>query len=260
MKQLRTLAVTFDSQLPPWELPKFRGAFARKVGLENEWFHNHNNETGGYHNRYPLIQYKVNARDGGYQPMLLCIEQGVEEAHHFFSKPEWDMQVGDKHHDMRIAHLNVEKYTLNVWEDQTFRYRLHNWQALNTENYLEYKDLNSLSKRIAFLDKVLASNILSFARGVDWEVPRHFDIQIDHVISEKWVPYKGVKVLAFSVEFTGNISLPEWIGLGKGGSTGWGVVRLQGGRNALYKHSMQNAAESLKDAGLSFLCNEASKK
>jgi hypothetical protein len=97
MKHLRTLAVTFDSQLPPWELPKFRGVFAHKVGLENEWFHNHNNETGGYHNRYPLIQYKVNARGGGaFQPMLLCIDQGVEEAHHFFSKPEWDMQVGQE--------------------------------------------------------------------------------------------------------------------------------------------------------------------
>ncbi len=227
MKKLRTLSVTFDSQLPPWELPRFRGAMAHKVGLQHEWFHNHNHDTGGFHQRYPLIQYKVNARDGGFQPMLLCVEEGVEEAHHFFSQPEWGLQVGQTHHEMRIAKLDVQQYTLNVWEDQQFHYRLHNWQALNTENYLEFRKLTSLSKRLAFLEERLAAQILTFARGVDWEVPRHFDVEITSLNSEKWVPYKGVKVLAFTVEFSGNLSLPDWIGLGKGGSVGWGVVRRQ---------------------------------
>lgn len=59
MQPLRILSVTFDTHLDPWDLPKFRGAIARKVGLEHEWFHNHDNENGGYHQRYPLIQYKL---------------------------------------------------------------------------------------------------------------------------------------------------------------------------------------------------------
>jgi hypothetical protein len=241
MKHVRTLAVTFDSELPPWELPKFRGAFAHKVGLEHEWFHNHNNESGGYHMRYPLIQYKVNARGGGsFQPMLLCIEDGVEEAHHFFSQPEWTMRVGERTHEMRIANLQVERYTLNVWEDQQFHYRIHNWQALNTDNYLEFREINRPSERFAFLEKVLASQILTFARGVDWEIDRRFEVKITNIVNEKWVPYKGIKVLAFTAEFSTNASLPEWFGLGMGGSTGWGVVRRQGRVNGIaLSHPLQ---------------------
>ena len=60
-KALRLLSVTFQSTIEPWELPQFRGAMAHKVGLEHEWFHNHNNEDPDkpkLHYRYPLIQYK----------------------------------------------------------------------------------------------------------------------------------------------------------------------------------------------------------
>lgn len=37
--------------------------------------------------------------------------------------------------------------------------------------------------------------------------------------------YKGVKVLSFGIGFKTDLSLPEWIGLGKGNSVGWGVLR-----------------------------------
>ncbi|MCB0573045.1 MAG: hypothetical protein KDC61_00560, partial [Saprospiraceae bacterium] len=42
---------------------------------------------------------------------------------------------------------------------------------------------------------------------------------------ERWIGYKGVKVLAFSLEFSCNVALPDYIGLGKGCSSGWGVLK-----------------------------------
>lgn len=230
--KLRTLAVTFDLPMNPWELPRFRGAIAGKVGLEHDWFHNHNNETGGLHHRYPLIQYKVSPHDGGFRPMLLCLDQGIEEAHHFFSQPDWsvDLKQGSgattAYHTvpLRIAHLHVDQTTLNVWEHD-FAYRLHNWQALNTDHYREYRALEGIAERFAFLENILASHILSFARGVGWTLARRFDVKITKLLGEKFVEYKGVKVLGFSLEFKANVSLPEWIGLGKGGGVGFGVVR-----------------------------------
>ncbi len=67
MKKLRLLAVSFDTHISPWELKQFRGAVSQKVGLEHEWFHNHDNSgeeqdspsygRPRYHHRYPLIQY-----------------------------------------------------------------------------------------------------------------------------------------------------------------------------------------------------------
>lgn len=234
MKKLRTLAVTFDTPLNPWELPRFRGAMAWKVGLEHEWFHNHNNETGGLHHRYPLIQYKVSPHNGGFRPMLLCLDEGIEEAHHLFSQPDWALDIrrgsgGDTARQtlpLQIAQLHVNQYTLNVW-DRDFAYRLHNWQALNSEHYLTYRRLEGIAERFAFLENILANHILSFARGVDWTLARRFDVRITKLIAEKYVEYKGVKVLGFSLEFKAPLSLPEWIGLGKGGGVGFGVLRAQ---------------------------------
>jgi hypothetical protein len=238
MKKVRTLAVTFDTPLQPWELPRFRGAMAYKVGLEHEWFHNHNNETGGLHHRYPLIQYKAFPHNGSFRPMLLCLEQGIEEAHHFFSQPDWSVDLrrgsgGDTAYEtmpLRIASLQVQQYGLNAW-DHDFHFRIHNWQALNSDHYRIYRDLDGVVERFSMLENVLANHMLSFARGVDWTVPERFEVKITKMISEKFVEYKGVKVLGFSLEFKTSLSLPEWIGLGKGSGVGFGVVRRQRNNN-----------------------------
>jgi CRISPR/Cas system endoribonuclease Cas6 (RAMP superfamily) len=40
------------------------------------------------------------------------------------------------------------------------------------------------------------------------------------------LPFKGRKVLTFCVNFKTNVSLPDYVGLGKGSSVGFGVVKL----------------------------------
>ena len=128
MKRLRILHVSFDANIQPYQLPAFRGALAAKVGWEHEWFHNHDNENGGTHNRYPLIQYKLDTYKGQMRPMLLCLENGIEEAHHLFSQPDWTLDLHGTALPLKIANLNVNQYTLNTWE-RPFAYRLHKWQA-----------------------------------------------------------------------------------------------------------------------------------
>ncbi|MDZ4840359.1 MAG: hypothetical protein SGJ04_10160, partial [Bacteroidota bacterium] len=51
---IRIISVTFCDYIKQIEIPAFRGAFAEKVGFENELFHNHKAE-GGFHYSYPLI-------------------------------------------------------------------------------------------------------------------------------------------------------------------------------------------------------------
>lgn len=253
MKKLRLLAVSFDTHIQPWELKRFRGAVARKVGLEHEWFHNHDNSlqsgslelavgdkrTGWdedtptraldkprYHHRYPLIQYKIDTHGQQMRPMLLCLDDCIEEAHHFFSQSDWSLQIGNERHDMRIARLHVDQINLNVWE--TFLpYRLHKWRALNSDNFRQWQQLEGVAERFIFLENILAANILSFARGVGWELDKRFEVKITKLVKEEWVSFKDVKVLAFTVEFKANLSIPDYIGLGQGSGEGFGVVRRQ---------------------------------
>ena len=142
MKRLRILAVSFDTNIQPYQLPAFRGAIAAKVGLQHDWFHNHDNENGGTHNRYPLIQYKLDTHQGQMRPMLLCLDNAIEEAHHFFSQSDWTIDIRQDTHNLKIAKLNVHQYTLNTWQ-RPFTYRLHKWQAMNAENYQKYQILSA---------------------------------------------------------------------------------------------------------------------
>jgi hypothetical protein len=266
MKKLRLLAVSFDSHLQPWDLPKFRGAVARKVGLEHEWFHNHDNSSapsgpaeagdwdsedaaptvaGGklcYHHRYPLIQYKIDTQGQQMRPMLLCLDDCIEEAHHFFSQADWSLRIGQQQHDMRISRLHVDQINLNVWEN-FLPYRLHKWRALNSENFRQWQQLEGVAERFAFLENILAAHILSFARGVGWELDKRFEVKITQQLKEEWVSYKGIKVLAFTIEFKANISMPDFIGIGQGAGFGFGVVRRQGQQKINKSTSLETTNE-----------------
>ncbi len=260
MKKLRLLSVSFDTNIQPWELKQFRGAVARKVGIEHEWFHNHDNSgqfdslTVGsgqsadpikprYHHRYPLIQYKIDTHGQQMRPMLLCLDDCIEEAHHFFSQSDWSLRIGERTHEMRIARLHVDQINLNVWE-QPLPYRLHKWRALNSENFREWQQMDGIVERTAFLENILAANILSFARGVGWELDKRFEVKITRMLNEEWVSFKDVKVLAFTVEFKANVSMPDFIGLGAGSGEGFGVVRRQGDLRAF--HQQTNTEQTIE--------------
>ncbi len=225
MKNLRILAIAFDAHIQAYELPQFRGAIARKVGIEHEWFHNHDNQNSGFHNRYPLIQYKLDACNGQLRPLLLCLDEGIEEAHHFFSQPDWSLQIGRAEHNLKIARLQVHQCRLHVW-DKMFRYRLHKWQALNPDNYEKYMALRDDADRRAFLLKLLRAQLHSFAEGVGWNLPDDVLLRLASPAREEWLQYKHrQKIKVFTLDFETNLSLPDLVGIGKGASRGLGVVR-----------------------------------
>ncbi|MCW5921725.1 MAG: hypothetical protein KIS77_05230 [Saprospiraceae bacterium] len=217
---LRLLSVAFDTPIHPWELPAFRGAVAAKAGYEHELFHNHNNETGGYHYRFPLIQYKHNHG----RPMLVCLNEGIEELHHFFSQPDWTLNLNGRATPVRIHSLDVRQCSLEVRERHA-RYHIRQWLALNEENYGLYTRLPGLPERLMLLQQILQNQLVSLLHQLGCEKDGRVEVRVQHLKDERWVSYKGVKVLAFSLEFTCNVGLPDFVGIGKGCSIGWGVVR-----------------------------------
>ena len=237
MRQIRILEVAFDTEIQPYQLPQFRGAIARKAGLEHDLFHNHDNENGGFHNRYPLIQYKLDTYKGQMRPMLLCLEDGIEEAHHFFSQPDWTVSLNGTTHPMRVARLNVNRYTLNTWDKQ-FTYKLHKWMPFNPDNYAKYQILRGIAEKFTFLESLLKTQITSFAQGVGWTIEQPFSVKITNLNKEEWLQHKhSQKVLVFTLDFQTNISLPDFVGIGKGASKGLGVVRRVRERNFSNKTS-----------------------
>jgi hypothetical protein len=218
--KLRLLTVQFDTPIEAWELSAFRGAVSRKAGMEHEMFHNHNNESGGFHYRLPLIQYKQEYK----KPMLVCLNAGIEELHHFFSQPDWTLTLNGRPAPVRIAKLDVKQFALDAG-DKTYRYHIRHWIALNDDNYLVYGKLTSLLERIFFLQQILQNQIVGMLEQLGVDPSQKVEVHIQNLKDERWVSYKHVKMRAFSVEFTTNVVIPDYLGFGKGCSVGWGVVK-----------------------------------
>lgn len=219
MKKIRVLNIVFDTEIKSYEIPAFRGAIVEKAGKENTLFHNHLAGKGFLY-KYPLIQYKqINKK-----PAIFCIEYGIDEIHKYFEKKDWNIKISGRWLDMKILRLHMNRFTMQVW-DKMFSYSVKNWIALNQTNYKKFLQMQELTERITFLENILKANILSFAKGIEWTVEKQIKIKINDMRETRPAVVKGEKLLGFNLDFSSNVFLPEYIGLGKSVSLGYGIVR-----------------------------------
>lgn len=217
-KKIRVLEIVFDAEIRDYEIPAFRSAIIEKAGRENVLFHNHL-KGNGFLYKYPLIQYKRI----GKRPSIVCVEQGVDEIHNYFEKRNWDINISGRWLDMKILKLNLNQFTIQVWNHQ-FEYALKNWIALNQKNYKEFTEMDSMSAKIKFLEHILIGNILSFAKGIEWTIESPVKVTIVDLKLLHKVKLKGNDVIGFNIDFRTNVFLPNHIGLGKSSSLGFGMV------------------------------------
>lgn len=219
MKKIRILEILLDTEIFGYQISAFRGAIANKVGTDNILFHNHTLE--GFRHSYPLIQYKrINKK-----ATIICIEQGVDEIYHLFNNSNWELNLNGEVYKMKIDKLYVNSFNLNVW-DKFFHYRIFNWMSLNPENHKKYLATDSLTERIEILESILVANILSFAKGINWQLEedKKIELKITNILDEKLTKYKDTSRVTFGVEFKTNVFIPQHIGLGKATSHGYGAV------------------------------------
>ena len=219
MKKLRYLTIQFESEIAPYEVAAFRGAIAQKAGLEHVIFHNHQKD-GTVIYQYPAIQYKRIGRNAA----IVCIEEGVDEIHHFFQSRTWNIFIGDKELALKVKSLNMNQITMQVWE-KMFDYEINNWLPLNQENFKAFGELEGLKDKIEFLEKKLIGNIISMAKGIEWDVDKEIKLAISKLEEPKIVKHKNQKLLSFRAIFKTNVFIPNYLGLGKSASTGFGVVK-----------------------------------
>lgn len=196
----------------------FRGAIIATAGKEHILFHNHN--TDGFRYAYPLIQYKRI----GKKPHLVCIDEGIDEVHHFFENKQEGLILGKRPYELIVDQIRLNKFNLQVW-DKSFNYLIQDWFPLSQKNYKNYKEITSEIKQFSFLEKILIGNILSFAKGVDWNIDKEIDLKITEILRTNIISLKKIKREAFTLKFKCNVFLPNYISLGKNASLGFGTVR-----------------------------------
>lgn len=218
MKKVKTLVVRFKNTIQREELPLFRGAVIHAMEDVALLFHNHHDD-GTLRYAYPLIQYKrINQKAA-----IVCVGEGTDAIGQFFSTCNFDIALGKRQTTLEVESINAQQHLVQLWNDE-FAYRIRYWLPLNKENYAAYCQNESLAYRYAMLERLLTANILSFAKGVGIHFDGQVVVRITQLEEQRPQLYKGVKLMSFDAEFKTNVSLPDYIGLGKGVSLGRGTV------------------------------------
>ncbi|KAA6340947.1 hypothetical protein EZS27_011216 [termite gut metagenome] len=218
MDSTRILVILFKNSIAGNEISFFRGAVIHALNEQaNVLFHNHQEEKFRY--AYPLIQYKkIRGRAA-----IVCINEGTEAVGQFFSACNFTFRLGDREVEMEIDSVKPQRFLVQVW-DSMFRYCIRKWLPLNSDNYQKYNEMEGIGEKTAFMERILTGNILSFAKGIERRLDKEVICKLTGLRNYGLVDCKGVKLMAFDGEFQCNVSLPDYVGIGKSTSVGFGVI------------------------------------
>ncbi len=216
--KVKTLRLQFKNEIALWEIPLFRGCVIHSMDNANLLFHNHDGDDKLRYS-YPLIQYK---RIGG-KAAIVCVGEGTEAIGEFFQSGNFAFQIGERKLDMSIESVKANITQVQFWDDN-FLYGISKWLPLSSENFRTFNSLEGIIEQTEFLQNILIGNIISFCKGMNITLDKQIVCKIINLKNLGSRKHKGVNMISFNADFACNISLPEYIGLGKGVSLGFGNI------------------------------------
>jgi hypothetical protein len=214
--KLKILRLTLHSDAPmQGEASKLRGFFATSF---NEYALLHQHVADKLIYKYPLIQYKM--LEGS--PLVLGIEEGAEVLKQIYDKFD-EIRIGESKYSImeRGIALKLEEFGCT---QEIISYRFVTpWLGLSQDNHQRYINLDREDRRV-LLRRILVGNLLSASKGLDYTALEHIRLEIGST-HERMCNLKGVNVIGFDCEFMANFSIPDYMGLGKSVSRGFGAVK-----------------------------------
>lgn len=221
-KYIRTLTIQTDAEIQQKEVPLFRGAVLNSLGERaNILFHNHTQDNK-FRYSYPLIQYKRLSGNAA----VVCIEEAVDLIGQFLTETNNTLKIGERELEWHTSKIQPTRLLVQTWEE-SFHYHLSKWLPLNSKNYQIYKNIEGIVERIAFLENILKGNLLSMLKGLNIHLEQELLIKITEISDPYLLYYKGIKLMAFNVDFNSNLTIPDNIGIGKNASIGFGIIHHQ---------------------------------
>jgi len=216
MKLNQTIIQFPEIELRTRDAHKLRGYFGNVFKEHSPLLHNHF-EDGTSRYAYPQVQYKVIDN----KPMLVGLAEGAGLLTELFLK------IKKIDIDGREYEVNSKNITSKVVElgklNQLTNYQFGTlWMALNQKNYQYYSELSDDSAQSAFLNRQLQNNILSFYKGIGFFTDDR--IMATGNFTVKTTRFKDNRMLAFQGSFVTNALLPDYVGIGKAVSRGFGTV------------------------------------
>ncbi len=203
-----------DMNFSPKHASKIRGYFGRKYE-EYSILHNHGEEK--YLFTYPKVQYKVISR----KPLICGINEGAKLICKLGIMEDEIIIDGNKKEIVQKK-ISVTKEEFGITDNYIEYEFLTPWLALNQKNNQKFHNMNDI-EREDILKKILIGNIISMSKGLSYTISDNIYIWIN--LKEKETSLKGVKMKGFYGEFKVNFNIPDYMGLGKAVSRGFGTIK-----------------------------------
>lgn len=196
---------------------KLRGFFADKFG-EYTLVHQHLNDNELLY-KTPLIQYKI--IDGN--PFVLGINEGADVLQKIHDEIDF-LKIGYTEYQIKEKLIIFKTEHFGIAENINLYSFLTPWLALNEKNYEQYQKLGIWAKRKELLEKILVGNIISMSKALNYTVPDPIKAEIIR-IKEVKTSLKGIPMLGFLGKFSVNFEIPDYWGIGKSVSRGFGTIK-----------------------------------
>lgn len=217
MADVTVITFLTDTELAATEIPLWRGAVIKMAGADNVLFHDH--EGTGLRYSYPLIQYKT--IDG--RAAVVAVAGGTDSVGTILRGLPGDIRIGRRRVFMSVSDMKHSVTDVCV-DSELHQYCMSGWLPLNQLNYKKYMESEGLAVRCGMLERLLVGNILSFAKGLGIFLDGNVFVEILDIRNQKQYKYKGVMMLGMDIRFRANVLLPQYVGLGKGVSLGFGTI------------------------------------
>ena len=195
---------------------KLRGYFAQTFGSDSDLYHNHD-EDGRSIYRYPHIQFKVI----DHHPVVIGIDEGAQMIMKRFLDIK-EIVISGYRYRLDQKNISSQKVHLGIREE-LYQYKYESpWMALNQGNHNKFMEGTPTTRR-NLLTSILTGNILSFYKSVGCMVAGR--ILLTHDLKQITTNFKNTKMIAFKGNFVTNAILPDYIGLGKSVSRGYGSIK-----------------------------------
>ncbi len=214
---LKTLTLTLRSDRPvEASASKLRGFFATRFN-EYALLHQHIDVDKLLY-KYPRIQYKI--LEG--EAIVLGIEEGAEVLKEIYDKYD-EINLGESAYTIVERGITIKEAEFGISEEILSYEFITPWIALSQQNYQRYVK-SKREERRELLRRTLIGNILSASKGLDYVVLDEIRVGIGRLRRRK-CELKGTSFIGFLGEFMANFQIPDYMGLGKSVSRGFGTVK-----------------------------------
>lgn len=204
-----------DIKLPQRDAHKLRGYFGRLFQEQSPLLHNHYADGSSIY-RYPLVQYKIIKG----VPTLVGLGEGSGLLTQLFLQIK-ELKIANKIYPLDHKHIESKSIKTGV-ENDLFEYQFETlWMALNQKNYKIYIKLSEVDKD-KMLHRLLRNHILAYFKGLRIFIENQILVKAN--LEERSIQFKNQAMLGFKGSFTTNAELPNFVGIGKSVSRGFGAI------------------------------------